>query len=134
MIFGKKKSQPVTGDRAGKFLRAVRASGRDEALTFHGKGDSGDLRGIYLARYDAAQDMGVRRGLARVGRNGDNRAEGPGPWPRWMSGLAKQVGQLRLDVDMVAFLAFRNDPVCALQEVGDLGDGRLEVRLAEWGG
>jgi hypothetical protein len=96
----------------------------------------GGPAGIYWLRGvrggGAAKDMGVRRGLARVGLTGDNRAEGLGRRPRWMSGLAKQVGQLGLDIDVVAFPAFRNDPVCALQEVGDLGDGRLEVRLAEW--
>jgi hypothetical protein len=47
--------------------------------------------------------------------------------------LAKQVGELGLDVDVVALLAGRHDLVSLAQEVRDILDRRLEVRLAERG-
>ncbi|MBO0803941.1 MAG: histidine ammonia-lyase, partial [Nocardiopsaceae bacterium] len=48
--------------------------------------------------------------------------------------LAEEVGEFRLDVHVVRFLAARDDLVGPVEEVGDLPDRCLEMRLAERGG
>jgi hypothetical protein len=45
--------------------------------------------------------------------------------------LTEQVVQFGFDVDMVALLAVRHDPVRPAEEVRDLPGRRLEMRLAE---
>src|SRR5580704_14406719 len=50
------------------------------------------------------------------------------------SGLAQQVVELGLDVDVVAFLASRDDLIGPVQEGGHGPGRRLEVRLDEGGG
>ena len=45
--------------------------------------------------------------------------------------LAEEIGEFRLDVHVVGLLTHRDDLVRAAQEVRDILDRRLEVRLAE---
>jgi hypothetical protein len=48
-----------------------------------------------------------------------------------LGGLAEQVVQFGLDVDMVTLIARRHNLIRAAEEVRDLLDGSLKVRLAE---
>src|SRR6516225_10387093 len=59
--------------------------------------------------------------------------DGPGSL-LWSGRLAEQVGQFGFDVDVVALVAGRDDLVGPAEEVGNVLDRRLEVRLAERGG
>src|SRR5262245_174848 len=52
----------------------------------------------------------------------------------WSGRLAEQVGQFALDVDMAALVAGRDDLIRPAEEVRNVLDRRLEVRLAERGG
>jgi hypothetical protein len=107
-----------------------RAFGGRRALRSPGpRGERAGKHGKYAAA-NAAR-VRSREGAQRCSRPArGNRAGKPSVFCE-LGGLAEQVVQFGLDVDMVTLIARRHNLIGAAEEVRDLLDGSLKVRLAE---